>query len=155
MVGGGARIDGRAIRDSLFRAAVRRGAQQPPGNAVLRAGASRVTGVTIGADKIDADTVVVAAGAWTAQVTLEETVTDPDSGRVANATLSDYLVAVNADAPDIDVAFVGGPDPGNPIGAKGIGEVGFVGVPAAIANCVYHATGRRIRSLPITISQLL
>jgi CO/xanthine dehydrogenase Mo-binding subunit len=87
--------------------------------------------------------------------TLEETVTDPGSGRVANATLSDYLVAVHADVPDIDVAFVGQPDPSNPIGAKGIGEVGLVGVAAAIANGVYHATGRRIRSLPITISQLL
>jgi xanthine dehydrogenase YagR molybdenum-binding subunit len=87
--------------------------------------------------------------------TLEETVTDPGSGRVANATLSDYLVAVNADVPDIDVAFVGEPDPSNPVGAKGIGEVGLVGVAAAIANGVYHATGRRIRSLPITISQLL
>jgi len=85
----------------------------------------------------------------------EETVTDPGTGRVANATLSDYLVAVNADVPDIDVAFVGEPDPSNPIGAKGIGEVGLVGVAAAIANAVYHATGRRIRSLPITISQLL
>jgi xanthine dehydrogenase YagR molybdenum-binding subunit len=85
----------------------------------------------------------------------EETVTDPGSGRVANATLGDYLVAVNADAPDIDVAFVGEPDPTNPIGAKGIGEVGIMGVAAAIANAVYHATGWRIRSLPITISQLL
>jgi xanthine dehydrogenase YagR molybdenum-binding subunit len=82
----------------------------------------------------------------------EETITDPGSGRVANPTLSDYLVAVN---PDIDIAFVGEPDPSNPIGAKGIGEVGLVGVAAAIANAVYHATGRRIRSLPITISQLL
>lgn len=87
--------------------------------------------------------------------TIEETVTDPGNGRVANATLSDYLVATNADVPDIDVAFVGEPVPDNPIGAKGIGEVGIVGVAAAIANGVYHATGRRIRSLPITISQLL
>jgi xanthine dehydrogenase YagR molybdenum-binding subunit len=87
--------------------------------------------------------------------TLEETVTDSGSGRVANATLSDYLVAVNADVSDIDVAFVGEPDPSNPIGAKGIGELGLAGVAAAIANGVYHATGRRIRSLPITISQLL
>ena len=85
----------------------------------------------------------------------EETVTDPGSGRAADATLGDYLVAVNADAPDIDVAFVGEPDPTNPIGAKGIGEVGIMGVAAAIANAVYHATGRRIGSLPITISQLL
>ena len=85
----------------------------------------------------------------------EETVRDPDSGRVANATLGDYLVAVNADVPDIDVAFVGEPDPDNPIGVKGIGEIGLAGVAAAIANGVYHATARRIRSLPITIDQLL
>jgi len=85
----------------------------------------------------------------------EETVNDPGSGRVANATLGDYLVAVNADVPDIDVVFVGEPDPNNPIGTKGIGEAGLVGVAAAIANGVYHATGRRIRSLPITIDQLL
>jgi CO/xanthine dehydrogenase Mo-binding subunit len=85
----------------------------------------------------------------------EETISDPGSGRVANATLGDYLVAVNADVPDIDVAFVGEPDPANPIGVKGVGEVGLVGVAAAIANAVYHATGRRIRSLPITIDQLL
>jgi xanthine dehydrogenase YagR molybdenum-binding subunit len=86
---------------------------------------------------------------------LEETVTDPGSGRVANATLGDYLVAVNADVPDVDIAFVGEPDPSNPIGTKGIGELGILGVPAAIANAVYHATGRRIRSLPITISELV
>ena len=85
----------------------------------------------------------------------EETISDPGSGRVANATLGDYLLAVNADVPDIDVDFVGGSDPDNPIGVKGIGEVGLAGVAAAIANGVYHATGRRIRSLPITIDQLL
>jgi xanthine dehydrogenase YagR molybdenum-binding subunit len=85
----------------------------------------------------------------------EETMTDPGSGRVANATLGDYLVAVNADVPDIDIDFVGQPDPSNPIGVKSIGEVGIMGVAAAIANAVYHATGRRIRSLPITISKLL
>jgi xanthine dehydrogenase YagR molybdenum-binding subunit len=86
---------------------------------------------------------------------LEETVRDPGTGRVANATFGDYLVPVNADVPDIDVAFVGEPDPDNPIGVKGVGEIGLVGVAAAIANGVYHATGRRIRSLPITIDQLI
>ena len=85
----------------------------------------------------------------------EETVSDPDSGRIANATFGDYLVAVNADVPDIDVVFVGEPDPDNPIGVKGIGEIGLAGIAAAVANAVYHATGRRIRSLPITIDQLL
>jgi xanthine dehydrogenase YagR molybdenum-binding subunit len=86
--------------------------------------------------------------------TLEETVFD-SAGRVANATFADYLIPVNADVPEIDVVFVGQPDGFSPIGIKGLGEVGILGVPAAIANAVYHATGRRIRSLPITIDQLL
>jgi CO/xanthine dehydrogenase Mo-binding subunit len=86
---------------------------------------------------------------------LEETLTDPGTGRVANATFGDYLVAVNADVPDIDVIFTGEPDPMNPIGVKGIGEVAIVGVAPAIANAVFHATGRRIRSLPITAELLL
>jgi CO/xanthine dehydrogenase Mo-binding subunit len=85
----------------------------------------------------------------------EEAISDPGTGRIANATFGDYLVAVNADVPDLDVVFVGERDPDNPIGVKGIGEVGLVGIAAAIANAVYHATGRRIRSLPITIDQLL
>jgi xanthine dehydrogenase YagR molybdenum-binding subunit len=86
---------------------------------------------------------------------LEETVTDPDSGRITNANLGDYLVPVNADIPDLDVLFVGEPDRFNPIGVKGVGEVGLVGMAAAIANAVFHATGKRIRSLPITVDQLL
>ena len=57
--------------------------------------------------------------------------------------------------PDLDVVFVGEPDRFNPVGIKGLGEIGIVGVSAAIANAVYHATGRRIRSLPITIEQLM
>ena len=86
---------------------------------------------------------------------LEETVSDPGTGRIANATFGDYLVPVNADVHDIDVIFVGEPDPMNPIGVKGIGEIAIVGVAPAIANAVFHATGRRIRSLPITPGQLL
>jgi xanthine dehydrogenase YagR molybdenum-binding subunit len=86
---------------------------------------------------------------------LEETITDAETGRIANANLADYLVPVNADVPDMDVLFVGEPDRFNPIGVKGVGEIGLVGIPAAIANAVFHATGRRIRSLPITIDQLL
>ncbi len=86
---------------------------------------------------------------------LEETVTDPATGRIANANLGDYLVPVNADVPDLEVLFVGEPDRFNPIGVKGVGEVGLVGMAAAIANAVFHATGRRIRSLPITIDRLL
>jgi CO/xanthine dehydrogenase Mo-binding subunit len=86
---------------------------------------------------------------------LEETVFDPETGRIANATFGDYLIPANADVADLDVLFVGAPDAVRPIGIKGIGEIGVVGVSAAIANAVYHATGRRIRSLPITVEQLL
>jgi xanthine dehydrogenase YagR molybdenum-binding subunit len=86
---------------------------------------------------------------------LEETVTDPGTGRITNANLGDYLVPVNADVPELDVLFVGEPDRYNPIGVKGVGEIGLVGMAAAIANAVFHATGRRIRSLPITVDQLL
>jgi CO/xanthine dehydrogenase Mo-binding subunit len=85
----------------------------------------------------------------------EEMASDPGSGRIANATFGDYLVPVNGDIPDMDVVFVGEPDTANPIGVKGVGEIGFVGIPAAIANAVYHATGSRIRSLPITLDKLL
>jgi CO/xanthine dehydrogenase Mo-binding subunit len=86
---------------------------------------------------------------------LEETVFDDETGRITNATFGDYLIPANADVPDLDVVFVGTPDTVRPIGIKGIGEIAIVGVSAAIANAVYHATGRRIRSLPITIEQLL
>ncbi len=88
------------------------------------------------------------------QALLEETVTD-GTGRIANATLADYLVPVNADVPQMDVVFVGELDPLTAIGTKGVGELGLPGIAAAIANVVYHATGRRIRSLPITIDQNL
>ena len=86
---------------------------------------------------------------------LEETLTDPGTGRIANATLGDYLIPVNADVPEMGVLFVGEPDPLTPIGTKGMGEIGLVGIAAAIANAVFHATGRRVRSLPIGVEQLL
>ena len=85
---------------------------------------------------------------------LERTDFDP-AGRVANPTFADYLIPVNADIPDLDVVFVGARDAFSSIGIKGLGEVGILGVAAAIANAIHHATGRRIRSLPITIDQLL
>jgi len=86
---------------------------------------------------------------------LEETVFDQATGRITNGTFADYLIPVSADIPDLDVIFVGEPDRFNAVGVKGIGEVGTVGMPAAIANAVQHATGRRIRSLPITLEKLL
>jgi CO/xanthine dehydrogenase Mo-binding subunit len=86
---------------------------------------------------------------------LEESLTDPGSGRIVNATYADYLVPVNADVLPVEVLFVGDPDPMNPIGAKGVAEIAIVGVAPAVANAVFHATGRRLRSLPITLDQLL
>ncbi|MYX98239.1 molybdopterin-dependent oxidoreductase [Streptomyces sp. SID486] len=85
----------------------------------------------------------------------EDTVTDPRTGRIANGTFGDYLVAVNADVPDLDVVFVGEPDRGTPTGTKGVGEVGLVGIAPAIAGAVHHATGKRLRDLPITLDCLL
>ena len=86
---------------------------------------------------------------------LEENVFDRGTGRIANATFGDYLIPAHADVPNLEVVFVGTPDTVRPLGIKGIGEISIVGVSAAIANAVYHATGRRIRALPITIEQLL
>jgi xanthine dehydrogenase YagR molybdenum-binding subunit len=87
---------------------------------------------------------------------LEETVIDKRVGRAVNGNLAEYHVPVNADIGDIDVSVVIEDDPHvNPLGAKGIGEIGITGAAAAIANAVYHATGRRIRSLPITLDKLL
>ncbi|HEX4261071.1 MAG TPA: molybdopterin cofactor-binding domain-containing protein, partial [Acetobacteraceae bacterium] len=86
----------------------------------------------------------------------EQTLVDGETGRVANANLSDYLLPVNADVPEIEVMTVGGDDGiSNPLGAKGIGELPMVGVAAAIANAVWHASGVRVRSLPIRIENLL
>jgi xanthine dehydrogenase YagR molybdenum-binding subunit len=87
---------------------------------------------------------------------LEQTVHDPVRGHVVNDNLADYLVPVNRDIPQIDCFFVDEPDHVvNPLGVKGIGEIGITGVAAAISNAVYHATGRRIRDLPITLDKLL
>lgn len=86
----------------------------------------------------------------------EHTVRDLRTARVATRDLADYHVPVHADIPDLDVTFIDEPDPFvNPIGVKGIGEIGITGVAAAIANAVFHATGKRIRDLPITLDKLL
>lgn len=86
----------------------------------------------------------------------EKTELDLATGRVANANLAEYHVPVNADIGTIDVHVVDEDDPHiNALGTKGIGEIGIVGVAAAIANAVYHATGRRVRDLPITLDKLL
>jgi len=84
----------------------------------------------------------------------EETLIDHKFGRVVNANIAEYHVPVNADVHDIKVIFVDEPDDSNPLGMKGVGEIGIVGVAAAIANAVYHATGKRVRDLPITLDKL-
>jgi xanthine dehydrogenase YagR molybdenum-binding subunit len=87
---------------------------------------------------------------------LEETVHDKRTGRAVNGNLAEYHVPVNADIGAIDVSFVDEDDPHvNPLGAKGVGEIGITGVAGAIANAVFHATGRRVRALPITLDKLL
>lgn len=90
------------------------------------------------------------------QALLEGNRTDARTGRWASASLGDYLVPVNADAPDVDVELIEVDDHvTGPLGVKGVGEIGQVGSGAAIANAVYHATGYRARELPITIEHLL
>jgi xanthine dehydrogenase YagR molybdenum-binding subunit len=87
---------------------------------------------------------------------MEQTVIDVGSGDFLNHDLAQYHVAANADVQDIDAVWLDEEDPHlNPMGAKGIGEIGIVGTAAAIANAVYHATGQRIRDLPITPAKLL
>lgn len=86
----------------------------------------------------------------------EETLVDQRTGRYMNADLAEYHVPVNADVGELDVSFVDEMDAHvNPIGAKGIGEIGITGVAAAIANAVYNATGVRVRELPITLSKVM
>jgi len=84
----------------------------------------------------------------------EETVIDHRLGRIMNSNIAEYHVPVNADVHDIKVIFVDEDDDSNPLGLKGVGEIGIVGVAAAIANAVYHATGKRVRDLPITLDKL-
>jgi xanthine dehydrogenase YagR molybdenum-binding subunit len=84
----------------------------------------------------------------------EETLIDHRIGRIMNANIAEYHVPVNADIHDIRVIFVDEADDSNPLGIKGLGEIGIVGVAAAIANAVYHATGKRVRDLPITLDKL-
>jgi xanthine dehydrogenase YagR molybdenum-binding subunit len=87
---------------------------------------------------------------------MEETRVDPEFGRIVNANIADYHVPVNADIPDIQTIVIDAPDTiSTPLGLKGIGELPAVGVAAAIANAVFHATGTRVRALPIRLDKLL
>jgi xanthine dehydrogenase YagR molybdenum-binding subunit len=87
---------------------------------------------------------------------MERTLLDPRDGRPVNGSMADYLVPVNPDIASLEAIFVDETDTKvNPLGAKGLGEIAYVGVAPAVANAVYHATGRRIRDLPIRISDLI
>jgi xanthine dehydrogenase YagR molybdenum-binding subunit len=99
---------------------------------------------------------IIGGVVWGIGVALhEETLIDHHFGRIMNANIAEYHVPVNADVHDIEVIFVDEPDTMvNPLGIKGLGEIGIVGVPAAIANAIYHATGKRVRDLPITLDKL-
>ena len=87
---------------------------------------------------------------------LEDTTYDPQSGAPINSNLADYMLAVNADVPKLEVHFLDYPDKEiNEVGARGIGEIGLAGTAAAITSAVHHATGVRVRELPIRIEHLL
>jgi xanthine dehydrogenase YagR molybdenum-binding subunit len=87
---------------------------------------------------------------------LEHTVVDERNGRVTNGNIAEYIVPVNADVRQLEVSFVEEHDPHvNPLGVKGVGEIAMVGVAPAITNAIFHATGKRIRELPVTPDKLL
>jgi len=87
---------------------------------------------------------------------MEATIPDEKTGRIVNPNLADYHVAVHADTPEFDIDFINEPDPHmGDLGARGIGEIGIVGAPAAVANAVFNATGKRVRDLPITPDKLI
>ena len=87
---------------------------------------------------------------------LEGTEYDPQNGAPMNASLADYIVATNADVPALEVHFIEYPDPHlNALGVRGVGEIGLAGTAAAITNAVYHATGVRVRELPLKLESLL
>lgn len=86
----------------------------------------------------------------------EEAMTDHRLGKIMNRNLGEYHIPVHADIADIEVIFVDEPDDKvSPIGVKGLGEIGIVGTAAAVANAIYHATGKRVRDFPITIDKVL
>jgi xanthine dehydrogenase YagR molybdenum-binding subunit len=87
----------------------------------------------------------------------EESIVDPRYGHFVNADLAEYHIPVHADIPEsFDAIFIDEKDDKvNPLGSKGLGELGIVGAAAAVANAVHHATGQRVRDLPITLDKVL
>ena len=93
---------------------------------------------------------------WGVSAALHEGLEIEANGRLANGDLAGYLLPVNADIPDVDIHFVEYPDTlHNAVGARGLGEIGTVGMAAAIANAVHNATGIRVRRIPIVLEDLL
>jgi xanthine dehydrogenase YagR molybdenum-binding subunit len=94
---------------------------------------------------------------WGIGMALEEdTLLDERFARYVNTNLAEYHVPVNADVPQIDIILVDEEDRlVSPLGAKGAGEIGITGAAAAVCNAVYHATGKRVRDLPITLDKLI
>jgi xanthine dehydrogenase YagR molybdenum-binding subunit len=87
---------------------------------------------------------------------LEETIRDERTGQPINGSMADYLMATCPDSPHVDVTFLDYPDPAmGEYGARGVGEIGLAGVAPAITAAVYHATGVRVRELPVRIEDLL
>jgi xanthine dehydrogenase YagR molybdenum-binding subunit len=87
---------------------------------------------------------------------MEETHVDRRSGRIVNADLAEYHVPVNADVPAIEVIFVDEEDKlVNPLGIKGIGEIGITGIVASLGNAIYNATGVRVRDIPFTLDKII
>jgi xanthine dehydrogenase YagR molybdenum-binding subunit len=129
-----------------------------PGIARLRV--SRVVSVIDGGriinHKTAANQVLGAVVMGVGMALMEQTIYDPRNGHPVNDNFADYLVPTNADSPKIDVHFLDIPDPiMGQYGARGIGEIGLAGVAPAITAAVYHATGVRVRSLPVRIEDLL
>ncbi|MEK6478161.1 xanthine dehydrogenase family protein molybdopterin-binding subunit [Catalinimonas sp. 4WD22] len=121
---------------------------------------SRVVSAVAGGRILNAKTAhsqILGGVVWGISMALEEdTFMDHNFGRFMNHNLAEYHLAVNADIQDIDVIFVEEEDTVvSPIGVKGLGEIGMVGVAAAIGNAIYHATGKRIRDLPMTLDKVM
>ncbi len=111
---------------------------------------------TIVSEKTAASQMIGGAVGGVGMALMEDLIIDHRFGRAINNNLADYHVPVNADIPPIDVFFVNKKDPyTNPMGSKGIGEIALIGMAPAIANAVFNATGKRIRSLPITPDKLI
>jgi xanthine dehydrogenase YagR molybdenum-binding subunit len=107
-------------------------------------------------DKAAANQLSGAAVGGIGMALMEEQLADKKFGSLTGNDLAGYHFAVNADAPIIEVSFIGKPDPNiNQMGSKGLGEVGIIGCAAAIANAIYNATGKRLRDLPITPDKVL